>query len=173
MAIDQGDEPGGRGVAAQDLVVERDGQHVVGALDDGGHREQRQQAQSLLVKQNELTQLHKDNARLATELTDRQRANRALEQALQAVRTTLDEQKSTLIQRESTYAQLAAQHEALQADQTALQARVEADAQALKAEETLRIQREAQLATQADLYQDLKQQLAALRPPQAPQAHKP
>ena len=135
--------------------------------------EQRQQAQTLAVKQNELTLLHKDNARLSAELKDSQRENRALQQDLQITRTALQTLQGEQIQQMSAYEQLAAQREALQVAQTELQGHYETVQQTLKAQETQRLQLEARLAAQADLYQELKQQLAALRPPDPPQEHPP
>lgn len=120
----------------------------------------RQQAQSLVVKQNELTQLNKDNSRLSTELKESQRSARGLEGELQTTTAKVNDLTAKQTKIESDLALAQENLQSLETTHKELIEEYERNAQRLADKESAMIQLEARLETQAALFKDLKGHLA-------------
>ena len=125
----------------------------------------REQAQTLAVKQHELTQLNRDNARLVTELSDLQRVYRDLNasatqttvarDALAAAKNKLERQ---LARKDEAHADLVAAHDILQQQ-------VDDARQAVAEWETRCLKLRTELKVQGGLFETLRQQIRPLGDP--------
>ena len=128
----------------------------------------RQQAQSLVVKQNELTQLNKDNSRLSTELKESQRSARSLQGELQTTTTKVNDLTAKQTKIDSDLALAQENLRSLETTHKELIEEYEQTAQRLVDKESAMIQLEARLETQAALFKDLKGHLAYVEKQAAP-----
>jgi chromosome segregation ATPase len=120
----------------------------------------RQQAQSLVVKQNELTQLNKDNSRLSTELKESQRRARDLQGELRTTTSKVNDLATKQTKIESDLILAKENYRSLETTHAELIEEYELNAQRLAEKESLMIQLEARIETQDVLYKDLKGHLA-------------
>jgi chromosome segregation ATPase len=120
----------------------------------------RQQAQSLVVKQNELTQLNKDNSRLSTELKESQRRARDLQGELRTTTARVNDLVTKQTKTESDLALAQENYRSLEIKHTELIKEYELNEERLADKESAMIQLKARLETQAALFKDLKGHLA-------------
>jgi chromosome segregation ATPase len=124
--------------------------------------ELRAEQQTLSVKQQALTTLNRDNARLVTELGDLQRRHRDLQDAHAQAEASREALAATNYQLKSDLARGAKElAESMAANET-LEKQYEEARQAIAELQTQRLQRQAELEVQQALFERLEAQIAGL-----------